>query len=737
MNKKAQVILKNQCAKQCDLHWYYAGEKMVSFTSGERNSWIRNVYIKNPNDPITINGLGTRQISVLDIVIDDFFFRRYEEGTTSGHMGIHMGDGANNNLVHNILMTGSYEHGLAIMNTKNSAFSRIKGPDLELDHHSRGNSDNLFTEVDAGYGGRGFGEPINNFKETYWGIRGELNDNYYPPERQCVMVGITTDEPTSIGATWHHETLDPDALVPPNLFLAQMAKKSGKWVPPDFELTVPPPPASDKGFQLLPVDDAGVYIWDGGIENRGFKGSLFLRKGANEGFMKFDFRDLDLRNLAHVSLRIYVKFVANSVDVEIREVNDDSWTEGTLYWNNKPRMGSVLHTIRFEANTDPAWVSLDVTEFIKGVIADDKVASIAFVIPESGSGSFAVNCKEEGNPTHLLVYLDESTVPPPEVPTGLVANGGPDYVTLAWNANTDKDMLTYSVYRQALLESDVFVADKSRGYQLKAMGLITPTYTDYVVASGQTYIYKVTAVDFLGVESVRSEYVSSSLCSDCDTTTIELPQTTEWCISGTSNGKYCCGECDGSCGGSGCSSRTGGAMNCCVSGFTAVCSDAYETACILPDGEYTDDDDEYADDEYTDDPTDASEWCQNGSSSGRFCCGVCDGICGGDGCSGRTGGAWQCCTSYVKAQDKVCADSQDTVCIIPDAVTGADPDPDSEFDLPGTQTSLMEESACLVHTKRRDCRRDSNCYWDEGVCKEDCPRSWPRWKCMWRKSILG
>ena len=730
------------CTKQCDLHWYYAGEKMLSFGQGETNSWLRNVYIKNSNDPITINGRGTRQISVLDIVIDDFLFRRYDEGSASGHMGIHVGDGPVSNLIHNILLTGSYEHDLAIMGTRNNTFSRIKGPRMELDHHAQGNYDNLLTEIDTGRGGRGFGEASNNWKETYWGIKGELPEKYYPPERQCIMVGLNTDEPTSIGDTWHHETLDPNALVPPNLYMAQMAKKPGKWIPPDFELTVPPSLFADRALQLLPVDDAGVQRWNGD-DNYGHAGSFASRRGSMEGFMKFDFRQFDLANFVHASLRIYRR---SSADLEIREVDDDSWTEKSLTWNNKPELGPVLHTIRGDSDKLETWIDLDMTELIKGALADDKMASIAFLV--TSEGAFIVNCKEQGNPTHLLIYLDESTVPPPEKPTSLVAISGPDSITLEWSANVDKDMLTYNVYRQATSGNDVFVTDSSGDFKLEAMGLVTPTYTDYVVESGQTYIYRVSAVDFLGVESVQTEFVSASLCSDCVTTTIEPPPTTEWCLSGTSDGTFCCGECDGVCGNSGCGTRTGGATSCCVTRFTKVCADAFDTACILPGSDadpYDNDDidpdgqDPYTDDSSMDDqiPADGSEWCLNGSSSGRFCCAECDGICGGSGCDGRVGGSWNCCISYIQAEDKICADAQDTACIIPDPVEDADPDPDDETALPVTQASPTEESTCSVHAKRRDCRLDSDCFWESGTCNKDCPRAWPRWKCLWRKGRLG
>lgn len=64
---------------------------------------------------------------------------------------------------------------------------------------------------------------------------------------------------------------------------------------------------------------------------------------------------------------------------------------------------------------------------------------------------------------------------------------------------------------------------------------------------------------------------------------------TEWCQNGTkhSSGAYCCNECDGTCGGSGCGKRTGGANQCCkgrIEESGVFCSDASDVACIIPGG---------------------------------------------------------------------------------------------------------------------------------------------------------
>lgn len=332
--KKATGYYRDpRATKQRDPHWYYAGERPIQFTGSEKDSWMRNVYIKNANYAISISNRAN-QISFVDVVVDNFLLRRSDEENTVGHFGVILINQPSRILIHNMLMTGSYVHDISPMGAKNNVFSRIKGPSLRLDHHAMGNSENLFTEIDAGRDG-GYGDSHNNYRETYWNIKSTRKNNYLATSRNCVMVGINTDQKTSIGSSWHHETIDPEALVPANIYLAQMAKKPGKWVPPHTELTLPPP-ISDKVFQILPVDDAHTRRWDWN-SNYGRWSSARTDTSTHEIFMKFDLNKVILPDsVPIVKLRLYVNKVTSGYTLYIFEVDDNSWSENTLTYGKKP-----------------------------------------------------------------------------------------------------------------------------------------------------------------------------------------------------------------------------------------------------------------------------------------------------------------------------------------------------------------------------------------------------------------
>ena len=72
------------CTKLCEVHWFESGEAMLNMRS-ETNSWVRDIYIKNSNYGINVNGVGSRQISIINVVLDQFINRKV--GTDGdGHM---------------------------------------------------------------------------------------------------------------------------------------------------------------------------------------------------------------------------------------------------------------------------------------------------------------------------------------------------------------------------------------------------------------------------------------------------------------------------------------------------------------------------------------------------------------------------------------------------------------------------------------------------------------------------
>jgi hypothetical protein len=86
------------------------------------------------------------------------------------------------------------------------------------------------------------------------------------------------------------------------------------------------------------------------------------------------------------------------------------------------------------------------------------------------------------------VTITPKDIFPPAVPTGLNASAGVGAVELAWNRNTESDFKEYRVLR----------AEGSGPFAQISAGLDAPLYSDTKVQSGETYRYRVIAVDQLG-----------------------------------------------------------------------------------------------------------------------------------------------------------------------------------------------------------------------------------------------
>mmetsp|Transcript_19185 Transcript_19185/g.38829 ORF Transcript_19185/g.38829 Transcript_19185/m.38829 type:complete len:715 (-) Transcript_19185:257-2401(-) len=513
----------HDCVKECALHWYYSGETMIEMRK-EQNSWMRDIYIKNANHAIKIVGLGTTQISVINVVLDQFIDRKVGKDG-DGHMGVKVGDGATHVLVHNLWITGTWAHDLAIMGTKNSVFSRIKGENVELDHHARNYAgSNLYTEVDTGIGGRGYGGASNNQDETYWGIKGIREATYLPSRSRSTLVGIHTSEPTSIGAYWHHETIDPDSLSPLNIWTAQMTYMN-KYVPDDKTLTLPPPLPWVR--RLLPTEDA--YTRDrSNFTNYGYNPSMVISSRQYNAYLKYDLSGVDFDQSSKATLKIWVERVKKIFGVQLFEVADpSSWFESTLVAGTKPTTGDIIpfdcyptcDAIYIDpADHTPGYVELDITAHVNKFLGgQDKIMSLLII----GGGALdrgtimSFPSKESGNPPQLVIHEFYDTVPPPHQPMDLTATSGASHITVDWADNDDDDLASYNVYRHD---------DTTDVFKLEAMGLTSSEYTDYVVWEGVTYTYVVTAVDIAGTESIVSQSVSAALST---VVTIVLPPSEE------------------------------------------------------------------------------------------------------------------------------------------------------------------------------------------------------------------
>ncbi len=92
---------------------------------------------------------------------------------------------------------------------------------------------------------------------------------------------------------------------------------------------------------------------------------------------------------------------------------------------------------------------------------------------------------------------------PPAAPAGISIAAGPDFLTIVWDANAEKDLAGYHVWRREG-ESGDFV-------RLTKDALLETTYTDRTVEKNKAYSYSVTAVDAAGNAGPRSAVVSEMI----------------------------------------------------------------------------------------------------------------------------------------------------------------------------------------------------------------------------------
>jgi predicted small lipoprotein YifL len=89
---------------------------------------------------------------------------------------------------------------------------------------------------------------------------------------------------------------------------------------------------------------------------------------------------------------------------------------------------------------------------------------------------------------------------PPAVPAGLITIVGADFITISWEANPEKDLAGYKVWRKKKGQTEFRL--------LTAEIHLENTFTDRAVEKNQRYEYAVTALDTSGNESQKSGIVS-------------------------------------------------------------------------------------------------------------------------------------------------------------------------------------------------------------------------------------
>jgi VCBS repeat-containing protein len=153
-----------------------------------------------------------------------------------------------------------------------------------------------------------------------------------------------------------------------------------------------------------PVDDA--YVRSGNpTQNNGSATTLRVYTTNQESYLKFVVPALG-GGVNQAKLRLFVT-QASTVGGTLFPVDDDSWSESTIIWNNKPAAGSPsLGSLG--SVTLNQWVERDITSAITGA------GTYSFVLKTGNSTAAWYSSSEGANPPQLVIT--SGGPPPPNTP---------------------------------------------------------------------------------------------------------------------------------------------------------------------------------------------------------------------------------------------------------------------------------------------------------------------------------
>ena len=166
-----------------------------------------------------------------------------------------------------------------------------------------------------------------------------------------------------------------------------------EWYVGDFALldtTVTVDPVTSP---IYPAADAYV---DSLYPNNNYGSSSYFFAGESDryrGFMKFDLSRVPIPADAiyRATLKLYC-VTATTQRVDLHSVDNDSWSEGTITWNNQPAHGGWLAAVEPIAGSWAAFYHPRLTDFVRAQIALDNLVSLC--LKWTGAGYARFNPKE-------------------------------------------------------------------------------------------------------------------------------------------------------------------------------------------------------------------------------------------------------------------------------------------------------------------------------------------------------
>ncbi len=211
-------------------HWQERGYNPVEFGGGTAHCWMRGVRLLNADNGPFLNGF----FSTVEGLSIEAGRRRVSEDGVTGHHGVTLGGG--DNLCTGMRMQTKFFHDATVTRgSVGNVFSKIVAVDFNMDHHRAGPYENLFTDIDAGYGSRLFhsGGAVGRGRHTaagatFWNIRTRQNvawsDDFGPDLINVVALRTRERAATDPAGRWV-EAIRPGAVDPPDLHLAMLERR--------------------------------------------------------------------------------------------------------------------------------------------------------------------------------------------------------------------------------------------------------------------------------------------------------------------------------------------------------------------------------------------------------------------------------------------------------------------------------------------------------------------------------
>lgn len=151
--------------------------------------------------------------------------------------------------------------------------------------------------------------------------------------------------------------------------------------------------------QATLTDDAHGHRVNGDV-NYGAEDSVWTKdrgqaSNAREGFLKFTLPSTESMEVVGAKLRLYRIAASTAQTNELVLLDDVTWTEETLTWNNRPTVGTIIAT--WSDDGAAGWVELDVDPGALGSMFEGGVASFRLSITsQADSGPTTKYASKDG-----------------------------------------------------------------------------------------------------------------------------------------------------------------------------------------------------------------------------------------------------------------------------------------------------------------------------------------------------